>query len=672
MRYSIPIKFLAVLLAAVALTAAFIGTLGIWQVAELGLYTDGFDSWIGNRLEWQGYDLATSLTDRYAVRRLTNCSEEFLEELGYWYIFSESIHWTGLNEDDYSYAILDPKGDELTAQQGLPETVSGWDYQTVLSVKYPVMVTTPAVIDEIYGTEYLYKDTVYSKLYDNKAVTVRYYESPEYTVRITLDPDAVLDRSGSSLELIRLVYEQRYAMMVVLSVALIVLAACIVYLCCAAGKHEAGSLVRPGGLNRIPLDVYLLAGGLGCWLLGSLVYTMIHNWVFRMDKLNAGTLVLVGLVILMIALIIVGFVFCLAAQLKVKKHYWWHRSATGWLWHKLRKGMRHLANLLPAIWHYLLLALGMVAAMAAGAVVYSDTRQPWLLLAAVVLCLLAALYGGYAHGTVLRGAKKMADGDLNAKIDTRLLTGSYKKCALYLNKLADVVAEAALKQLRSERLKTELITNVSHDIKTPLTSIINYVDLLQATQDRQEMQQYLQVLGRQSQRLKKLIDDLMEMSKASTGNLTVHMTKLDPAEAVQQALGEFLDKLESRQLSPVLTLPEEVSVIQADGRLMWRVLSNLLSNIVKYAMPGTRVYIDLTQLEDKVLISLKNISREPLNVTAEELTERFVRGDTARNTEGSGLGLNIAKSLMELQKGQLQLMVDGDLFKATMVFPKTD
>ena len=182
------------------------------------------------------------------------------------------------------------------------------------------------------------------------------------------------------------------------------------------------------------------------------------------------------------------------------------------------------------------------------------------------------------------------------------------------------------------------------------------------------MQQYLQVLGRQSQRLKKLVEDLMEMSKATTGNLPVHMTQLDPVEAVQQALGEFSDKLEKADLQPVLTFGENIPRIQADGRLMWRVLSNLLSNIVKYAMPGTRVYVDVTAVDAQALVSLKNISREPLNVSAEELVERFVRGDAARNTEGSGLGLNIAKTLMELQKGQLQLIVDGDLFKATLVF----
>ena len=209
MRYSIPVKFLAVLLCALALTAAFMSTLGIVQVADLGLYTDGFDSWVSNRLQWQAYDLAKSLTERFAVRALTNCSEEFLEELGYWYVFQESVHWTGLDESSYNYKLCDSKGNVLSEQDGLPEGVTGWDYQTVVSVEFPVLVTTVAVVEEIYGGDYLHKDTVYPALYDKKPVTVRYYESPEYKLYITLDPDVVMDRSGSSLQLIRLVYEQR-------------------------------------------------------------------------------------------------------------------------------------------------------------------------------------------------------------------------------------------------------------------------------------------------------------------------------------------------------------------------------------------------------------------------------------------------------------------------------
>ena len=218
-------------------------------------------------------------------------------------------------------------------------------------------------------------------------------------------------------------------------------------------------------------------------------------------------------------------------------------------------------------------------------------------------------------------------------------------------------------------MKTELITNVSHDIKTPLTSIINYVDLLQKPHTEEEQVQYLEVLDRQSQRLKKLIDDLMDMSKANTGNMVVEIACLDAVESVNQALGEFAEKLEKARLTPIFRHSVDSAPIWADGKLVWRVMSNLLGNAVKYAMPGTRLYIDLMVLEGKVVVSLKNISREELNVNAEELMERFVRGDQSRNTEGSGLGLNIAKSLMELQKGQLQLLVDGDLFKVTLTFP---
>jgi signal transduction histidine kinase len=287
------------------------------------------------------------------------------------------------------------------------------------------------------------------------------------------------------------------------------------------------------------------------------------------------------------------------------------------------------------------------------------------LLADVIL----VCYGAYAYGVLLSGAKRMAEGNLSAKISTRFLVGPFACFAIHLNALADVAVIAAEKQLRSERMKTELITNVSHDIKTPLTSIINYIDLLEKPHTEPEGKQYLEVLGRQSQRMKKLIEDLMEMSKASSGNIPVHIQQIDAAETVNQALGEFSDKLEVAGLIPVFQQPEAAVPMLADGRLAWRVLSNLLSNVVKYALPGTRVYADIDTLPGQVQISLKNISREPLNISADELTERFVRGDTSRNTEGSGLGLNIAKSLMDLQKGRLELVVDGDLFKVTLIFP---
>ena len=260
----------------------------------------------------------------------------------------------------------------------------------------------------------------------------------------------------------------------------------------------------------------------------------------------------------------------------------------------------------------------------------------------------------------------MSGGNLTEKIENKFLLGCFGDLAGHLNDLGDVCVESARQQMKSERMKTELITNVSHDIKTPLTSIINYVDLLRRTDDEAARAEYLAILDNQSQRLKKLIEDLMEMSRASSGNVAVEITPTDVGEALHQALGEFADRLEQRGLTVMTKIPAEPVMAQCDGRHLWRVLSNALSNVVKYAMPGTRVYVDLERKAGMVEISLKNISAQTLNISSDELMERFVRGDASRNTEGNGLGLNIAKSLMEVQGGKLDLVVDGDLFKVIL------
>ena len=323
---------------------------------------------------------------------------------------------------------------------------------------------------------------------------------------------------------------------------------------------------------------------------------------------------------------------------------------------------------LPLIWQWLL--IGMVLAL--WLLVAVAERMEGMMALWCCAALAIVLYGANCFGALLEGVKHMRGGDLESKVDDKYLIGSFREFAGELNGLADVAMVAAQKQLKSERMKTELITNVSHDIKTPLTSIINYVDLLEKPHTPEQEKTYLEVLSRQSQRMKKLIEDLMEMSKASTGNIQVEIGKIDAVEAVNQALGEFADKLTAAGLTPVFRQSEENVYLLADGRLLWRAMSNVLSNAVKYALPGTRLYVDVSAVEDKAVISFKNISGAQLNISAEELMERFVRGDSSRNTEGSGLGLNIAKSLMELQKGQLQLLVDGDLFKVTLVFPKAE
>ena len=530
---------------------------------------------------------------------------------------------------------------------------------------------------------------------------------PEYTLVLYLEKD--LSTYYPEHEAVNLLCTHRGSLGKVLALSLVLLAVLVVYLCCAAGRKPGSTEIHPAAFNALPLDLYLLGDifvGIGLGAIGVLGVEELleHDW-----QVCCGLGLGVGYGI---CLLIVGFCFACAAQFKTPGGYWWRNTLCvrvihlcwrlcRWLWRKCVKaipwlggviawcfglvkkvirwcfnlvkrllgwiwrGMERFVALLPLTWQWLMAEAAMFLLMLLGFASHGP---------AVFLCLAGCvgiiLYGARCFGILAESTKRMSKGELDIQVEDPWMLGAFQDFAQDLNGLAGVAMVAAQKQLKSERMKTELITNVSHDIKTPLTSIINYVDLLQKPHTEEEGKQYLEVLDRQSQRLKKLIEDLMEMSKANTGNMTVDIKPLDGEEAVNQALGEFADKLAAAQLVPVFRRPEKPVTMLADGRLLWRVLSNLLSNAVKYALPGTRLYIDLMALEGKVVLSLKNISREELNVEADELMERFVRGDSSRNTEGSGLGLNIAKSLVELQKGSLQLLVDGDLFKVTLIFPE--
>ena len=268
--------------------------------------------------------------------------------------------------------------------------------------------------------------------------------------------------------------------------------------------------------------------------------------------------------------------------------------------------------------------------------------------------------------------EKIYKGDTNIKLDESLYTGVLKELAIYINDIAGGFSNAIKESLKSERLKTELITNVSHDIKTPLTSIINYVNLLkQENIQNEKAKEYIEVLYNKSQRLKKLIEDLVEASKASSGNIKINKEVLNVKELLNQVTGEFEDKFNSRGLNIISKLPEKTVYIKADSRYLYRVLENIYSNVAKYAEENTRVYIDcILEEENTVAIYVKNISKDELNISADELMQRFVRGDKSRNTEGSGLGLSIAKSLTELQDGTFNIYLDGDLFKVAIKFKR--
>ena len=294
----------------------------------------------------------------------------------------------------------------------------------------------------------------------------------------------------------------------------------------------------------------------------------------------------------------------------------------------------------------------------------------FIMFAAEITGLYYIVQNAIAKDKVRKGIERIASGDLEYQISTDHLKGEYKQTAEMVNNIGNGLNRAVDEKIKSERLKTDLITNVSHDIKTPLTSIINYVDLLKREEiDDPKIQEYLEVLDKKSQRLKTLTEDVVEASKISSGNINLQMMDVNFVEMLNQTIGEVGEKMSANDLEVIATVPEKPVIVHVDGRRMWRVLENIFNNAAKYAMPGTRIYADLQTTEENAVFTLKNISAQKLNIKAEELTERFIRGDISRSTEGSGLGLSIASTLTEMQGGNFELYLDGDLFKVTITLP---
>ena len=431
-------------------------------------------------------------------------------------------------------------------------------------------------------------------------------------------------------------------------------------------------------MDRLPAEIslvlYLAACGIALFISQLIFFKIIHlflsteNWYY-------GELVIKVLIL---------YVTGVSAVLNLLKQY-----KTGVLWKNslLNKGLRtillyfkhHRFTTRIMITYSLFLIFNVVMIMAFSFLLftYNDLESRILMGAVAVLFLLLDLWvfhqmykNAWQTDQINQALLNISNGNTTYKIDTKLFYGKERELAENINHISTGLETALQEKVRSERLKADLITNVSHDIKTPLTSIINYVDLIKREKIQDpRIQGYLEVLEQKSQRLKTLTEDLVEASKASSGNLKLDMTSIDFVELIYQTNGEFEEKFALRHLELVSTLPDDSMLIEADGRYLWRVLENLYNNAFKYAMEHSRVYVDITKEEENILFTIKNISENPLNIRADELTERFVRGDVARTTEGSGLGISIAKSLTELQGGQFQLYIDGDLFKATVAFP---
>lgn len=660
-------KALACVLCVASLTAAVFSFPFVVKLAEDGAYQNSCQAYISQTEAAILDDLTFYVRDRYQAQQ-------------------QGEIWTDgpdrLNDPNFFYTIKDKSGKTLDASEELG------DYRAKYSVTEQIKTgqerhitrtfpTEEACYAAIRDLEEKYTDvsteiSVDTTAQDNEIyrLTADYTEGGgTVTVTITGFIRSNLSSSGDIYQTIHQAenhYFARNHYLCLLVGGLLLGLLCLAFLAWSAGRHEDQEGVVLHWVDRaIPLELILCI----------FVLPILLGLGFMQDSLFFKGQSLAGIACCAI--------FALAGCLSLVRR--WKAGTLGQnllvrrlakplrrLGHALHRGGSKLMEKLPLFWTA---ALGcLLLFFLEGLCIYAvwcgnGLEGVWFLLK--VLEAAIVIYAVISMRELQRGGRELAAGNLDYKVPLEKLRWDFKAHGENLNSMRTAIQAAVEDQMKSERMKTELITNVSHDIKTPLTSIVSYVDLLKKQEmPTPEAREYLEVLDRQSAKLKKLTEDLVEAAKASTGSMTVNFQRTDVNVLLTQSAGEYQEKLQSKTLQLLLTPAKDAPAISADGRLLWRVFENLLSNIYKYALPGTRVYLTCESDENTVTITFRNISATPLNITADELMERFVRGDDSRHTEGSGLGLSIARSLTQLQKGTFDLSIDGDLFKAVLTFPR--
>lgn len=462
-------------------------------------------------------------------------------------------------------------------------------------------------------------------------------------------------------------YELSSVGLVVVPIALLLSVILFIYLMNVAGKHYGEEKPRCCAFARIPTDVLYVGIAL---IVGVSIAVCDDLYWDNPAELVAGIAIIVGLVALFIAA-------CIFLAEKVKTGTFWKNSVCGYAFVILKKlcvllvkGISKLPTMPVVTLVFLVISFGELMGIALLANYYEEHLLVLWFIEKIILAVVV-FYVAYVLKLLQEGGRTLAEGNLNKQMDTSKMIWVFKEHGENLNKIGEGMSKAVDERLKSERMKTELITNVSHDIKTPLTSIINYADLISKEEtDNPVIKEYSEVLFRQSNRLRRLTENLVEASKASTGNVEVNLSPCEVGVLLAQTVGEFEQKLEEKGMTLVTKQPEEPIFIMADGKHLWRVFDNLMNNICKYAQDSTRVYLSVEEEGENAKIIFKNISNYQLDISSDELMERFVRGDSSRHTEGNGLGLSIAKSLTDVQNGNMEIVVDGDLFKVILTFPK--
>ncbi len=447
------------------------------------------------------------------------------------------------------------------------------------------------------------------------------------------------------------------------------------------GRRESGEIiVRLKSEDKIPTELMIMLLAIFVAVIVFLISLLLKIFDTRTLMAGQSLPVIFGLTGLVISLGVSFFYYSFIRRIK---------AGTLWKNSLLKRGLSKIKNLILYLYDNATTVLRVWIPFAGFVllhfilcfIIYTSKKSGLVMLVCLIIFAIDAAVGFLLYKAacgrqqIVQGIQIINDGDMEHKIDETQLHGDNLVLAQAVNNIGEGIREAVATSMKDERLKADLITNVSHDIKTPLTSIINYVDLIKRENvENPKVKEYIEVLDSKSQRLKQLTDDLVEASKISSGNIILNWEKINLVELLNQTIGEFSEKFEEKMLTPVFRTVKSSVLIEADSRRIWRVIENLFNNIFKYALTGTRVYIDLKEVQGKdnlkyVALSVMNISANPIKVNTDELTERFIRGDESRTTEGSGLGLSIAKNLTEVQKGKFDITVDGDLFKVTLTFP---
>lgn len=517
-----------------------------------------------------------------------------------------------------------------------------------------------------YKTNYSYYETEVHEIYNPN---INDYDVYKFEIDLDLKKNlAKKDIYYVVREIINICFDELYYFITFGIINIFLIIFLIIYLICAAGHKKGSDTPQKNLLDKIPFDIYtvmyIFLGWLEVGSLDILYYRFSETWAYAVSAIY----------IIVDYILILSYILSVSTRIKTKS---------------LIKNTI-VYRLLSFVFKYLKIPLNMLVSVIRSIPLIPKTAIVTTLIFLLNWGLLASwnendsLILLFVEGIILipiffyfviclkklqNAGQRIAMGDLEHKVDTAYMIADFKEYGETLNNIGDGLSKAVNEKIKSERLKTELITNVSHDIKTPLTSIINYVDLIKKEEPQNEnVRDYIDILDRQSNRLKKLIEDLIEASKASTGNISVEKEPCDLGILLSQTVGEFDERLKRKNLDIIVGEYKEQLTVMADRRHLWRVFDNLMSNICKYSQNGTRVYLTLNKIDNQAVITFRNISENQLYVSGDELTERFVRGDSSRNTEGSGLDLSIAKSLVELQGGVMQIHIDGDLFKVVISF----